>query len=78
LSEKSDKIFTIDEYFLRRSFTDKVYSIMTVTSLVAVVLPRVGKNIKKCPVFLKEEKVCYKICVLHFTLSQSSEIVFRS
>jgi len=55
---------------------------MTPTSLVEAVAPRTGKINKNNPVFLKEEKICYKIVygILHFAFkfSQSSEIVFQS
>jgi len=53
---------------------------MTVTSIVAVLALHTGKIIKERPqVFLKEEKMCYKmVTTLVFTLSQSSEIVLQS
>jgi len=47
----------------------------TPTSLAAAVAPRAGKSLKIVSVFLKEEKICYKIV---FKLSQSSEIVLQS
>jgi len=60
---------------------------MTVTSLAAVVAPRKGKIIKMVSVFLKEQKIRYKM-VLHgmimvyytlcLGLSQSSEIVLQN
>jgi len=46
---------------------------MTVTSLVAVVAPRTGKIIKNGPVFLKKEKICYKM--VYYTLYLSTPIV---
>jgi len=54
---------------------------MKMTSLVPVVAPCTGKIIKKmAAMFLKEEKICYKMvyctyCTLYLChLSQSSEI----
>jgi len=42
---------------------------MTPTSLAAAVAPRTGKIIKNGPVFLKEEKIFYKIMyyILHLS-----------
>jgi len=34
---------------------------MTVTSLVAVVTPHKANFLKMAPVFLEEEKICYKM-----------------
>jgi len=39
---------------------------MRVTSLVAVVAPRTDKIVKNGPVFLKREKICYKM--VYYTL----------
>jgi len=43
---------------------------MTVTSLVAAVVPCTGKFIKNNLMFLKEEKIYYKMVCFVFTLSQ--------
>jgi len=40
---------------------------MVVMSLVAVVVPHTGKIIKNGPVFLKEEKIYYKILQKKYT-----------
>jgi len=54
---------------------------MTPKSLVATVEPRTGKINKNGPVFLKEEKIGFKMVKLHFVFKlsrQSSKIVLRS
>jgi len=56
---------------------------MRVTSLLAAVAPRTGIVIKNglrvmASVFLKEEKICYKMVYYTLHLSQSSEIVLQS
>jgi len=48
---------------------------MTSTSLAAAVAPRTGKMIKNI-VFLKEEKICYKM--VNYTLHRPECIAFRS
>jgi len=53
---------------------------MTVTSLVAVVPPRIGKIIKDGPSVFEREENLLQNGVLHFVfkLSQSSEIVLQN
>jgi len=42
---------------------------MTVTSLAAVVALRTDKTVKMVSIFLKEEKICYKLVYYVFNLS---------
>jgi len=45
------------------------YADLTPTSLAVAVAPRKAKSLKMASLFLKEEKICYKLVHYHFIFS---------